>query len=163
MAIKTQGTRVYFKDTTATEPVVVMLECPTGITGLGGGTQDEIDITPLYADTRSFELGLKDGGEVSIPIIYDPASLSHKKMFVQHASGVGTEICIAMSNCVAAPTLDTNGNFIPPSVGTSLRFAALIKQPPMDIAGNEVVRTTMVVRVNGNTTIRHADGTETVY
>ena len=161
MSIKTQGTQLYIVDTTGTEDTLIKFDCPTGITGLGSGGQDEIETTCLDAETKSFVLGLKDGGEVSVPFIYDDTNSSHRKLFA--LVGENTEVCVCLSNGTNPPTLNSSGVIVQPASRTSIKFNAAIKQPPLDFATNEVVRGTMPLRVSGDKTIKFFNGETAVY
>ena len=158
MAIKTQGTNVYLTNNTLSNPVIVKLSCPTGVTGLLSGSTDEIDTTCLDAFSRSFELGLSDQGELSIPFIFEPTDASHRALMDLVQAKESTQICIALSDGTAAPTLNSSDLMVAPAARTSFIFSGLIKNPPLDFAGNEVVRGTMTVRVSGAVTIKFADG-----
>lgn len=162
MAIKTQGTSLYIVDNTVSTPTLIKFDCPTGITGIGSGNQDEIDTTCLDAETRTFVLGLKDGGEVSVPFIFD-ASLnpSHKKIFSM--VGENTEVIVCLSDGTGLPTLNSSHMITPPTGRTSIKFACAVKQIPFDVATNEVVRSTLPLRVSGDKTLTFKDGTVAVY
>lgn len=161
--LKTQGTELYIKDITGTEPVVLKFACPTGVTGLNSGGTDEIDITCLDAQTRSFALGLSDAGELSVPFIFDPAQNSHRKAFSIAALKAETQVCIALSDGTTAPTINSSDLFVAPTSRTSFIVAGLVKNIPIDIAGNEVVRGTMTIRVNGQTRVTFKTGESVVY
>lgn len=162
MSIKTQGTALYIKDITGPKPVVVKFACPTGVTGLNSGGTDEIDITCLDAQTRSFALGLSDGGELSVPFIFDPAENSHRKAFQLAALKEETQFCIALSDGTTAPTLNSSDLFVAPTSRTSFIANCLVKGIPFDIAGNEVVRGTLTLRVNGQTKVTFTNGTSVI-
>ena len=163
MALKTQGTELYIKDITGTQPVVLKFACPTGISGLNSGSTDEIDITCLDAQKRRFALGLSDAGELSVPFIFDPAENSHRKAFSMSALKEETQVCIGMSDGTSAPTLNTNGGFVAPVSRMSVIVSCLVKNVPLDITGNDVVRGTLTLRVNGNTLVTYADGKSQEY
>lgn len=163
MALKTQGTELYIKDITGTEPVVLKFACPTGITGLNSGTTDEIDITCLDAQKRSYALGLSDAGELSAPFIFDPAENSHRKAFALSAMKEETQVCIGLSDGTTAPTLNASGMFVAPANRSSIIVSCLVKNVPLDIAGNEVVRGTLTLRVNGTTLFTFENGESQEY
>lgn len=162
MSIKTQGTALYIVDTTVSTPALIKFACPTGITGIGSGTQDEIDVTCLDAETRSFVLGLKDGGEVSVPFIFNAtANPSHKKIF--NMVGDNTEVIVCFSDGTSVPTINSSGMIVAPTGRTSIKFGCAVKQIPFDLATNEVVRSTLPLRVSGDKTLTFKDGTTAVY
>lgn len=157
--MKTQGTEVFIVDNTGSEDVLRKLKCPTGITGLLSGSTDEIETTCLDANSKSFELGLSDQGELSVPFIFDPLDNSHRSLFDLVQAKEATQIAICLSDSTTAPTLNSSGLIVSPVGRTTFKFMGLIKNPPLDFAGNEVIRGTMTVRVSGAVTITFADGT----
>ena len=162
MALKTQGTELFIKNNTGTEPVLLKFLCPTGITGLNSGGTDEIDISCLDDHVRRFALGMSDGGECSVPFIFDPEANSHRAAFDLMVLKDSTEACFACSDSETEPTLNTEGNIVAPVGRTSFIVPCLVKNIPIDIAGNEVVRGTLTLRVNGPTVLTFADGTAKV-
>jgi hypothetical protein len=157
--MKTQGTHVYVVDNTGSDPIVHKFQCPTGITGLLSGSTDEIDVTCLDANSKAFELGLSDQGELSVPFIFDPTATSHRSLIDIVQAKTATQIAICCSDGTNAPTLDSDGLLVAPATRTSFIFSGLIKNPPLDFAGNEVVRGTMAIRVSGAVKITFLDGT----
>jgi len=67
--IKTQGTELFLLNTLVQpNPVVLKMDCPTGITGTGTGTKSQIDVTCLDAtEDQEFIPGLGSPGQVSVP------------------------------------------------------------------------------------------------
>src|SRR5690606_8924465 len=65
--VKTQGTHLYFANPTSTDPQLVKLACPTGMSGLGGA-KDQTEITCLdNTDDKEYVPGLGNPGQVSVP------------------------------------------------------------------------------------------------
>ena len=157
--IKTQNTHVYITNNTLSEPVIVKVGCPTGITGLFSGGTDEIDITCLDANSRSFALGLSDGGELSIPLIFDDTDVGQRALFDLAAAKDQTQICIAMSDGTTLPTLNSSDLMVAPTSRSSVIVNGMVKNIPLDFAGNEVVRGTLAFRVSGAATLTYKDGT----
>lgn len=151
--IKTQGTHIYFVDSTGSEAVLHKLTCPTAASGLGSGSTDEIDTTCLDSSVKTFTLGLSDSGEISIPYNLDLTDNSHLALYDVYNSKVATPFCIALSDGTEAPTLDSNGDIVAPSDRSSFIFSGLVKMPATDIATNEILRNTMSVRVSGAVTL----------
>lgn len=156
--VKTQGTHIFLVDNTASAPTLFKMSCPTGITGLLSGSTDEIDTTCLDASSRTFELGLSDQGEMSVPFIFNPEDNGHRTLFDLVAAKRATEILIGLSDGTAIPTLDSNGAIVAPANRTSFKMSALVKNPPFDFASNEVVRSTLALRVSGTVTVTFRDG-----
>lgn len=149
--IKTQGTELFFADSTATVPAMVKLTCPTGITGLGGAA-DQIDSTCLDDLTdRKYERGLGNPGQVSVPFIMKASDASHKRLFELQASGVSMAWMVCLSDGATDPTY-TAGSLTPPTGRTSIAFTAYIADVALDIATNELVRGTLTLQRSGGVT-----------
>lgn len=156
MPIKTQGTHLYLVDrTVAASPKLVKFSCPTGITGIGSGGTDEIDTTCLDAvSNKTFELGLSDPGSVSVPFILESKDASHRFMFASAKTKSNVEVIICLSDGTAEPTIGATDpkKVVPPTDRSYLMFVAGVKTPQLDIAGNEVIRGTMELRLSGDVT-----------
>jgi len=146
MSIKTQGTELFFvKPITL---VVTKLACPTGVTGFGGPS-DQIDTTCLDATTRSYEQGLKTPSPINVPFNFDPAQLSHQDLNTLYEAGTTLDWLLGLSDGTAAPTADTDGEFVPYTTRTNVVFSGYISDLTIDLATNEVVRGTMVIQPSG--------------
>lgn len=150
-SVKTQGTELFLIDNTASEPAVVKMSCPTGISGLGGPA-DQIDDTCLDADERTFVRGLANPGQVSVPFVFKPQAASHQLLFDLKEAGENLPWLICLSDGVAAPTLDSNDAFVVPTDRTCFEFVAYISDVNIDIATNEVVRGTLTLQRSGAVT-----------
>lgn len=152
MALKTQLTEIFFVDTyTSGTPAVTKLACPTGITGLGGA-KDQIDTTCLDATDRTFEAGLGNPGQVSIPFILDTTSASHDVLFDIKEDGAVLNWMVCLSDGTADPTIDSEDDLTPPAGRSYFKFAAYIADVNIDIAGNDVVRGTLSLQRSGTVT-----------
>lgn len=144
MSIKTQGTNLFFIDSAA----VVTMQCPTGITGLGG-TRDQIETTCLNAtDDKSYVSGLGNPGQVSVPFVFDPQAASHQALIDLHDSGDVTSWAIGFSDGTATPTI-VSGEFAFASTRTYAEFNAFVADINIDVATNEVVRGTLTLQRSG--------------
>lgn len=144
MSIKTQGTNLFFIDSAA----VVTMQCPTGITGLGG-TRDQIETTCLNAtDDKSYVSGLGNPGQVSVPFVFDPQAASHQALIDLHDSGDVTSWAIGFSDGTATPTI-VSGEFAFASTRTYAEFSAFVADINIDVATNEVVRGTLTLQRSG--------------
>lgn len=151
MSVKTQGTELFFADSTAQTPAMVKLTCPTGISGLGGAA-DQIDITCLDATTdRAFTRGLGNPGQVSVPFIMKPTDSSHQRLFALKESGDTLNWMICLSDGTADPVYAA-GSLTAPTGRTSIAFSAYIADVALDIATNEVVRGTLTLQRSGAVT-----------
>jgi len=144
MSIKTQGTNLFFIDSAA----VVTMQCPTGITGLGG-SRDQIETTCLNAtDDKSYVSGLGNPGQVSVPFVFDPQASSHQDLLDLHDSGAVIPWAIGFSDGTATPTI-VSGQFNFASTRTYAEFDAFVADVTIDVATNEVVRGTMTLQRSG--------------
>ena len=153
---ETKGTHLFFIDTvTGSDPEVVKLTCPTGITGLNGGTADRIDTTCLdnTGKFRTNVTGYADPDELSVPFVLYKGDGSHQALFPLHKSGQVIGWYCGLSDSEAVPTMDTEqANLVSPADRTGFMFRASISNLTIDIANNEVVRGTLTIRPSGDTT-----------
>lgn len=148
--IKTQGTELFLLDVlTTTDPTVVKLSCPTGITGLGGAA-DQIEDTCLDTTTdRTYKRGLGNPGQVSVPFNYIPSNSSHQLLFALKDAGSDVKWLLAFSDGTAQPTVDTDGEFVYPASRTAAKFTAYLADINIDVATNEIVRGTLTLQRSG--------------
>ena len=144
MAIKTQGTNLYFIDT----GTVKTMTCPTGITGLGG-TRDQIETTCLNAtDDKSYVSGLGNPGQVSVPFVFENVA-DHKLLLALHDSGEVTDWMIGLSDGSTTPTV-VSGQLVMATTRSAASFDAFVADINIDFATNEVVRGTMTLQRTGS-------------
>lgn len=145
MSISTQGSNLFFIDSAA----VVTMQCPTGITGLGG-SRDQIEVTCLNAiDDKSYVSGLGNPGQVSVPFVFDPQAASHQALLDLHDTGEITSWAIGFSDGTAVPTI-VSGAMSFASTRTYAEFDAFVADVSIDVATNEVVRGTMTLQRSGS-------------
>ena len=147
MAIRTQGTELF-----TTNPVgfaLVKVNCPTGVTGLGG-TADQIEKTCLDATTKSFEQGLKNADAINVPFNFDPAQTSHELLVQWYQSGITLPWMIALSDGTLPPVPDSEGDFELLTTRSNFVFDGYIANLNIDIATNEIVRGTMDIQRSGD-------------
>jgi hypothetical protein len=148
--IQTQGTELYLIDTiSGASAAVVKLECPTGITGLGGAV-DQIEVTCLdTTDDKEYRSGLGNPGTVSVPFNFIPSASSHQVLFdLKNASNI-TQWMIGFSDGTADPTLDVSDDFVAPASRSSAEFTAYVADVNIDVATNEIVRGTLTLQRSG--------------
>lgn len=154
-AFETKGTHLYFVDTaTTTDPTVTQLTCPTGITGVNGGTKDRIDTTCL-SETGAFRTyigGFADASEVSVPFILYKGDGSHQALFLLQQSGDVIGWMMGLSDAASVPTIDTDFALVTPEDRTTFAFNGYISNLTIDAATNEVIRGTLTIQVTGSTT-----------
>jgi hypothetical protein len=147
MSVKTQGTELFFIN----DDEIVKFACPTGITGLGGAT-DQIDTTCLGDNERTFKQGLANPGTVSVPFNFDPTQVSHQDLFDLKEAGDNLDWLVALSDGTDQPSLDSNDEFVAPANRTSAKFVAYISDVNIDVATNEIVRGTLTLQRSGAVT-----------
>jgi len=147
MSVKTQGTELFLINVDA----IVKFACPTGITGLGGAT-DQIDTTCLGNNERTYVQGLANPGQVSVPFNFDPTQASHQILFDLKEAGNNLDWLIGLSDGTNQPTLNSIDEFVPPTLRTSAQFIAYISDVNIDIATNEIVRGTLTLQRSGAVT-----------
>lgn len=147
--VKSQGTHLYFVNESSTDPELVKLACPTGITGLGGA-KDQIETTCLDAtEDREYAAGLGNPGQVSVPFNFIPSHLSHQVLFDLKESGETIDWILCMSDGTAAPIVDPMGVIVPPVLRTSAEFQAYISDVNIDVATNDIVKGTLTLQRSG--------------
>lgn len=146
--VKTQGTSIYFIDADA----VVKMAAPTGVSGLGGAT-DQIETTDLDADEdKTYVAGLGAPGQVSVPFNFKPGETSQHTLFDLKASKAVIPWMVGLSDGTAAPTI-TTGALVAPAGRTCIGFSAFISDVAIDVATNEIVRGTLTLQRSGPITI----------
>lgn len=151
---ETQGTHLFFVDTTGSSDVIVKLTCPTGITGIGSGTRDQIDTTCLdeTGGFRKFVGGLATGDAVSVPFVLYKGDGGHQALFELKRSAANIGWLVGLSDSAAAPTvIDSDGNLEPPAGRTCFTFFGYVANVTLDANTNEVVRGTLTIQPNGAT------------
>lgn len=145
MAIKTQGTNLFFVSSAA----VKTLTCPTGITGLGGA-RDQIETTCLEnTDDKTYLAGLGNPGQVSVPFVFDPAAADQKLLYALHDSGEIINWMVGFSDGTAVPTI-VSGVLTMASTRSAAQFSAFVSDVNIDVATNEIVRGTLTLQRSGN-------------
>lgn len=155
MAIKTQGTQLYFIDDQVTGgPEIVKVECATGLSGLSN-PREQIETTCLESDTREYEGGLSTPGQLSVSVNFDPANESHLRLYeLWKANGPNIKFAIGVGEQRDTdPTLDTAGDFNFPTTRSYIEFEGYIADIPLEFVLNSVVTSTIAVQVSGPYTI----------
>lgn len=147
MSIKSQGTELFFVNPTNNN--VIKLACPTGVQGLGGPA-DRIETTCLDATSKSYEQGLKDPQQVTVPFNFDPRQTSHQEVEEFYESGVTTNFMIGLSDGNAVPTADSNGDFNTLTSRSNVVFTGYVADYNIDIATNDVVKGTVIIQRSGS-------------
>ncbi len=152
--VKTQGTKLYYVERLESDPVLRRLYCPTGATGAGGGTADQIETTCLdTVGDKEFAKGLGNTAPISVPFNFIPSEgANQRQLFALKTSGDTIGWLMAFSDGDAEPVLDTDGAIEPPAGRTSVSFNAYVSEVNIDVATNEIVRGTLTLQRSGSET-----------
>lgn len=143
--VRTKGTKLYFA-VSASE--IHSVNCATGIQGLGGPAS-RIDETCLDSEEMEYKQGLRDPGQVTVPINFKPGSASHQALIDLAASGTTISWMIVLSDQTGAPTtLDSDDRLVSPG-DTTAEFLAYAADFEVDIQTNEIVRATVQLQRSG--------------
>jgi hypothetical protein len=149
MTVKSQGTHLYFLNTTDTVAALVKLICPTGISGLNSGAKDQTDVTCLDdVDDRKFRAGLGNPGQTSVPFNLHPEDASQQLLFDLKDSGETIPWMACLSDGTAAPTLEDD-EIVPAAGRTCFGFDAYVQEVTIDVATNDVVKGTLTLQRSG--------------
>jgi hypothetical protein len=146
MAIKTQGTRFWFKKDANTLVEIV-------ITSLGGlsGARDQIDITTLVSQEREYLAGFASPDPVQIGINYDPAYTAQRDLRALYDSGATARWIVGLSDGVAPPTIAADVITLP-TTRTFLSFDAYVSNFPREFGINDAVRSNVTLQRSGKVT-----------
>lgn len=156
--VPTQGTKLYFIDTiSATEPAIVKMACPTGITGVGGGAKDQIEQTCLdTVGDKEFSAGLGNPSPISVPFNLIPRETSHQLLFELKRLGTVLNWMEVLSdneddpgNASFTPEIETDDEFAVPEDRSCFTFSAYVSEVNIDAATNEIVRGTLTLQRSG--------------
>jgi hypothetical protein len=145
MAVKTQGTELYFIDPDSTE--VVKIGCPTTITGIGAA-RDQIETTCLDSEGRTYEAGMPTPGTANFTIQADPADPSHIRLHELYREGTTLDFALGWSDGTGiVPTADSSG-FTLPTTRSWISFTGYVTDFPFDFALNSVVTSNLGIQVS---------------
>lgn len=149
MGIKSQGTHLFLRLRNSSGQTALKMKCPTGIQGLGG-PRDQIDSTCLDdTDDRQYMAGLGNPGQVTVPFHYDPQQASHQLLFDLKEAGSTEEWLMGLSDGTAAPTFDSNGDFMPMTTRSGFVFDAYVSDVNIEVSTNTLVTGTMILQRSG--------------
>jgi len=145
MAVKTQGSQLYFID--PDDFSVVLVGCVTTITGLTAG-RDQIETTCLDSDAREYVAGMATPGAAQFTINSDPDDSSHIRLHELYVEGTTLDWALGWSDGTAAPTSDSTA-FTLPSTRSWITFEGYLSDFPFDFALNSVVTSNISIQVSG--------------
>mgnify|MGYP003408845610 CR=1 FL=1 len=148
MSILAQGTQIYTIDPDT--DALLTIECATTFTP-GGAPADQIDVTCLESFERSFAPGLRTPGQASIGINADPSNASHLRLHALSETNPSPvlKFAVGWSDGIAAPTIDSDGDFVLPTTRTWFTFEGYVADFPFDFAQNTVVTSAISVQRSG--------------
>lgn len=158
--VKTQGCQLFvIDDLSSSEPEIVRFNCPTGITGIGGGAAAQIPTTCLEdLEGETSVPGLNQTSPLTVPYNFKPVRVSHRIVWDLKRAKRNFRWMVCLSEGGDPPTLDSNGAFEAPMGRTSIEFDAYVDTNALDIANNEIVRGTMTLVQSAEGQVEHWNG-----
>lgn len=144
MAIKTQGTELYFID--PDDFSVVKVGCVTTITGLTAA-RDQIETTCLDSAARTYEAGMATPGTAQFTINFDTGDTSHVRLHALYVEGTKVDWALGWSDGTALPTSDSTA-FTLPTSRSWIEFNGYVSDLPFDFALNTVVTSNVSIQVS---------------
>ena len=144
MAIKTQGTELFFIDPDSF--AVTKVGCVTGLTGLTAA-RDQIETTCLDSAARTYEAGMATPGAAQFTINFDTGDASHVRLHELYRDGVKIDWALGWSDGTALPVSDSTA-FTLPSTRSWIEFNGYISDLPFDFALNAVVGSNVSIQVS---------------
>lgn len=145
MAIKTQGTQLYFID--PDDASVVTVGCVTGLSGMTAA-RDQIETTCLDSAARTYDAGMATPGQAQFGINFDTSDASHVRMHELYRAGTTLTWAIGWSDGTTAPTVDTASRFNLATSRSWIEFEGYISDLPFDFALNDVVKSNISIQVS---------------
>lgn len=153
MAIKTQGTQMYCVDPDS--KTILVVGCVTQIDGIDT-TLDQLETTCLDSVARTYVGGLATPGSATFGINFDPADQSHVRMHQLKVRGDVLHWAIGFSDGAPnssgvrpQPTVDSNGDFVPPNTRSWITFDGFMNSYPFTFALNAVVTSNVGIQISG--------------
>jgi hypothetical protein len=144
MAIKTQGTELYFIDPDSF--AVVKVGCVTTITGLTAA-RDQIETTCLDSAARTYEAGMATPGTAQFTINFDTGDTSHTRLHELYVEGTKVDWALGWSDGTASPISDSTAFNLPTS-RSWIEFNGYVSDLPFDFALNTVVTSNVSIQVS---------------
>lgn len=151
MSILSQGTKIYFLDTSGSAPEVVAIDCATTFNP-GGNPADQIEETCLEDTTRSYQPGLRTPGQAALTINADPTNESHLRLYElsQMDPSPTLKFAVGWSDGTSVPTVDSTGlDMDLPADRTWFVFDGYVSDFPFDFTQNTVVTSAVTIQRSG--------------
>lgn len=144
MSIRTQGTNLY----ALVEGDVVAIGCITSLDGVSS-PRDNIDVTCLEDQDRTYEPGMKSPGTATFTINTDLRDDSHSTLHELYTAGDKVKWAVGWSDGTVAPSVDSSGDFELPDTRTWLTFEGYVADVPFTFSQNSVVQSNVSVQISG--------------
>jgi hypothetical protein len=154
MAILSQGSQVFALVPTDADPAVfevLAVACATAFTP-GGNPAEQIDVTCLEENDRTYMPGLRTPAAASLTVNFDPSEPSHVRLFELSQMNPAPTLkwALGWSDGTAAPTVAVGGDdFELPATRTWYTFEGYVADAPFDFAANSVVSSAMSIQRSG--------------
>ncbi|MCX4186773.1 phage tail tube protein [Methylophaga sp. OBS4] len=150
MAVVSKGMHVYMMD--PADNSVVVVECATNVTP-GTSPKEQVETTCLEDTERDYKPGMRTPGQGSITINVDPSKDSHVRMHELYEDDTvdNTKWAIGWPDGSAAPTVDSNGDWVFPTTRTYFSWNAYIADFPFVFELNAVQSTQVTTQRKKNT------------
>lgn len=145
MAIKTQGTHLFFIDPVA--QAVMAVGCVTSISGITAA-RDQIETTCLESDARTYEAGMATPGAATFGINFDPKDPSHLRLHQLYVAGTSLKFAVGWSDGTSVPTIDTGGDFDLPPDRSWIGMGGYVSDLPFEFALSAVVTSTVSIQIS---------------
>lgn len=151
MAIKTQGTELYFID--PADFSINPVGCVTSVSGIDS-TIEQIETTCLESAARTYVSGLATPGTATFGINFDPTDDSHVRLHQLKVAGTSLSWALGWSDGTDDPSEVTEGDtFELPTTRTWITFDGFMNSFPFDFSLNAVVASTVGIQISGDPTV----------
>ena len=151
MTIKTIGTNLYVVDPAGAGSLIIV-GCVTSISGITA-SRDQIDVTCLEDQARSYESGMLTPGAAKFSINFDPSDATHSRLHELYVAGTTLKWALGWGDGTAAPTVDSSEDFVTPTTRSWLLFDGYISDFPFDFSVGKVVTSDVGVQISGMPTM----------
>ncbi|WP_339617199.1 phage tail tube protein [uncultured Gilvimarinus sp.] len=147
MAVKTQGTNLYFIDPAGN--TVKTVGCTTSISGISA-SRAQIDVTCLESLGMEYDAGMPDPGTATFGVNFDPQDPSHLRLHQLFTAGTKVQWALGWGDGVAEPVgVNSDGNFNLPTTRTWITAYGYPSDVPFDFSLNSVVKSSVSVQLSG--------------
>lgn len=146
MSVKTQGTQLWKVSgaTTSVEIGLIVDASPPS------PNSDEIETTVLTSTAKEFLQGLRDYGEGTFELRFNPGNLSHQALIADFDAGTVREWLIGFSDGTTAPPVVAASAFGAPATTRSwVKFSGFVKGMQIKGGVNDVLGATLTIRASG--------------